>query len=209
MPGWVKQKLESRLPGEISINLSYADDTTVMAESKEELKSLLMKLKDENEKVALKLNVQKRSWLLVPSLHGKQMGKQWKQWQTFWGSKITLDGAFIYEIKRCLLLERNVMTNLDSILKSRNITLPTKVHLVSSVQSLSRVQLFSDHSTPGLPVHHQFPEFTQTHVHWSSDAIQPPRPLSSPSPPTFILSQHQGLFKWVSSSHQVAKVLEF
>ena len=66
-----------------------------------------------------------------------------------------------------------------------------------------------DHSTPGLPVHHQLPEFTQTHVHWVSDAIQPSHPLSSPSPPAFNLSQHQGLFKWVSSSHQVAKVLEF
>ena len=63
-------------------------------------------------------------------------------------------------------------------------------------------------STPGLPVHHQLPEFTQTHVHWVSDAIQPSHPLSSPSPPAFSLSQHQGLFKWVSSSHQVAKVLE-
>ena len=66
-----------------------------------------------------------------------------------------------------------------------------------------------DHSTPGLPVHHQIPEFTQTHVHWVSDAIQPSHSLSSPSPPTFNLSQHQGLFQWVSSSHQVAKVLEF
>ena len=66
-----------------------------------------------------------------------------------------------------------------------------------------------DCSTPGLPVHHQFPEFTQTLVHWVGDAIQPPHPLSSPSSPTFNLSQHQGLFKWVSSSHQVAKVLEF
>ena len=64
-------------------------------------------------------------------------------------------------------------------------------------------------STPDLPVHHQLPEFTQTHVHWVSDAIQPSHPLSSPSPPTFNLSQHQSLFKWVSSSHQVAKVLEF
>ena len=66
-----------------------------------------------------------------------------------------------------------------------------------------------DCSTPGLPVHHQLPVFTQTHVHWVGDAIQPSHPLSSPSPPTFNLSQHQGLFKWVSSSHQVAKVLEF
>ena len=62
-------------------------------------------------------------------------------------------------------------------------------------------------STAGLPVHHQLPEFTQTHVHWVGDAIQPSHPLSSPSPPTFSLSQHQGLFQWVSSSHQVAKVL--
>ena len=66
-----------------------------------------------------------------------------------------------------------------------------------------------DCSMPGLPVHHQLPEFIQTHVHWVGDAIQPFHPLSSPSPPTFNLSQHQGLFKWVSSSHQMAKVLEF
>ena len=66
-----------------------------------------------------------------------------------------------------------------------------------------------NHSTPGLPVHHQLPEFTQTHVHWVSDAIQPFHPLSSPSPPALNLSQHQGLFKWISSSHEVAKVLEF
>ena len=66
-----------------------------------------------------------------------------------------------------------------------------------------------DCSTPGLPVHHLLPESTQTHVHWVSDAIQPSHPLSSPSPPALNLSQHQGLFKWVSSSHQVAKVLEF
>ena len=65
-----------------------------------------------------------------------------------------------------------------------------------------------DCSTPGLPVHHQLPEFTQTHVHLVGDAIQPSYPLSSPSPPTFNLFQHQGLFKWVSSSHHVAKVLE-
>ena len=64
-------------------------------------------------------------------------------------------------------------------------------------------------STPGLPVYHQLLEFTQTHVHWVSDAIQPSHPLSSPSPPAFNLSQHQGLFQWVSSSHQVAKVSEF
>ena len=66
-----------------------------------------------------------------------------------------------------------------------------------------------DCSTPGFPVHHQLPEFTQTLVHWVGDAIQPSHPLSSPSPPAFNRSQHQGLFKWVSSSHEVAKILEF
>ena len=66
-----------------------------------------------------------------------------------------------------------------------------------------------DCSTPGLPVHHQLPELTQTHVHWVGDVIQPSHPLSSPSPPAFNLSQHQGLFQWVSSSYQVSKVLEF
>ena len=67
----------------------------------------------------------------------------------------------------------------------------------------------TDCSTPGVPVHHQLPELAQIHVHWLSDAIQPSQSLLPPSPPTFNLSQHQGLFKWVSSSHQVAKVLEF
>ena len=81
----------------------------------------------------------------------------------------------------------------------------------SSVQSLNHVRLCDpmNHSTPGLPVHHQLLESTQTHVHWVSDAIQPSHPLSSPSPPALNLSQHQGRFQWVSSSHQVAKVLEF
>ena len=81
----------------------------------------------------------------------------------------------------------------------------------SSVQSLIRIWLCDpmDHSTPGLPVHHQLPEFTQTHVHQVGDTIQPSHPLSFPSPPALNLSQHQGLFHWVSSSHQVAKELEF
>ena len=85
--------------------------------------------------------------------------------------------------------------------------------LFSSVQSLSRVCLtlcdLMNRSTPGLPVHYQLPEFIQTHVHWVGDAIQSSHPLLSPSPPATNLCQHQGLFKWVSSLHQVAKVLEF
>ena len=81
----------------------------------------------------------------------------------------------------------------------------------SSDRWLSHVWLCDpmNHNTPGLPVHHHLPESTQTHVHWVGDAIQPSHPLSSPSPPALILSQHQGLFKWVSSSHQVAKYWNF
>ena len=86
-----------------------------------------------------------------------------------------------------------------------------RVRCCQSVQSLSHVRLFvtPNCSMPGLPVHHQLPEFIQTHVHWVSDAIQQSHPLLSPSPPAPNPSQNQGLFKWVSSSHQVAKVLEF
>ena len=130
----------------------------------------------------------------------------------FLGSKITADNDCSHEIKRHLLLGRKVMTNLDSILKSRDITLPTKVHLVSSVQFSCSVVSNCDPmncSMLGLRVHHQLPEFTQTHVHQVSDAIQPSHPLSSPSPPAFNLSQHQSLFQGGRSSHQVAKVLEF
>ena len=97
-----------------------------MAESEEELKSLLIKVKEESEKVGLKLNIQKMKIMASgPIASGIQMGKQWKQCQTlFWGSKITADGDYSHEIKRCLLLGRKIMTNLDSILKSRDITLP-------------------------------------------------------------------------------------
>ena len=93
-------------------------------------------------------------------------------------------------------------------------SLTRRAAIQSSFQFSSVIQLCPtlcdpiDCSTPGLPVHHQLPEFIQTHVHWVGDAIEPSHPLSSPSHPTFNLSQHQGLFKWVSSLHQVAKVLE-
>ena len=122
---------------EININnFRYTDDTTLMVESEEELKHLLMKVKEESEKLGLKLNTQKTQiWHLVPSIHGKQMGKQWKQCHTlsFWGSKITAYGDCSHEIKRCLLLGRKVMTNLDGIFKSRDTTLPTKVRLVKAM----------------------------------------------------------------------------
>ena len=110
-------------------NLRYADDTILMAESEEELKSLLMKMKEESEKVGLKLNIQKTKIMASGPITSWQIdGKEWKQCQTlFWGgSKITADGDCSHEIKRYLPLGRKVMTNLDSILKSRGITLPTK-----------------------------------------------------------------------------------
>ena len=178
----------------------------------------------------------------------------------FLGSKITADGDCSHGIRRRLLLGRKAMTNLDSVLKSKTITLLTKVYRVKAMffpvamyrceswttkkaehwridgfklwcwrrllspldckeiqpvhpkgdQSWVFIQFSRsvvslcdpmDHSTPGLPVHHQLPEFTQTHVHWVHDAIQPSYPLSSPSPPAFNLSQHQGVFRWVSSLH--------
>ena len=114
-------------------NLRYADDTTLMAESEEELKSFLMKVKEENEKVGLKLNIQKTKIMASSPITSWQIDGEKKETVAdfiFLGSKITADGDCSHEIKRCLLLERKLMTNLDSILKSRDITLPTKIHLV-------------------------------------------------------------------------------
>ena len=110
-------------------NLRYADDTTLMAESEEELKSLLMKVKEENEKVGLKLNIQKMKITASGPITSWQIDGGTVETVadfTFLGSKITADGDCSHEIKRCLLLGRKVMTNLDSILKSRDITLLTK-----------------------------------------------------------------------------------
>ena len=113
-----------------------ADDTILMAESEEEFKSLLMKVKVESEKVGLKLNIQKT--MIMASWSHHFMGNRWRNSGNsvrlyFLGSKITADGDCSHEIKRCLLLGRKVMTNLDSILKSRDITLPTKVRLVKAM----------------------------------------------------------------------------
>ena len=94
---------------------------------------------------------------------------------------------------------------LKGVMKSENQF--SWVQLSSVTQSCPTLCHPMNHSTPGLPIHHQLPEFIQTHVHWVNDAIQPSHPLLSPSLPSFNLSQHQGLFKWVSSSHQVAKIL--
>ena len=116
-------------------NLRYADDTTLMAESEEELKSLL-KVKEESEKVGLKLNIQKAKIMASGSITSWQIDGETMETVTdfiFLGSKTTADGDCSHEIKRRLLLGRKVMTNLDSILKSRDITLPTKVCLVKAV----------------------------------------------------------------------------
>ena len=123
-------KLESRLPGEVSTTLKYTDDRTLKAESKEELKSLLMKVKEESEKAGLKLNIQIMA--SGPITSWKIDGGKWTDF-IFLGFKITRDGDCSHEIKRHLLLGRKVMTNLDSILKCRDITLPTKVYLVKAM----------------------------------------------------------------------------
>ena len=111
-------------------NLRYADDTTFMAESEEELKSLLMKVKEESENIGVKLNIQKTKIMASGPITSWEIDGETVSDLIFWGSKITEDGDCSHEIKRCLLLGRKVMTNLDSILKTRDITLPVKVCLV-------------------------------------------------------------------------------
>ena len=117
-------------------NLRYEDDTTLMVESEEELKSLLMKVKEESEKVGLKLNIQKTKIMVSGPITSWQIDGETMETVTdfiFLGFKITADGDCSHEIKRSLLLGRKAMTNLDSILKSRNITLPTKLHPVKAM----------------------------------------------------------------------------
>ena len=155
-----------------------------MAESEEELKSLLMKVKEESEKVGLKLNIQNTKIMASGPITSWRIDGETVVTVSdfiFWGSKITADGDCSHEIKRCLLLGRNVMTNLDQI---------------RSVAQLCAILCDPmNRITPGLPVHHQLPEFTENHIHRVSDAIQPSHPLSSPSPPAPNPFQHQGLFQ--------------
>ena len=125
-----------KIAGRNSNNLRYADDTTLMAESEEELKSFWMKVKQESETVGLKLNIQKTKIMASDPITSWQMdGETMETVRDFilGGSKITVDGDYSHEINERLLLGREVMTNLDSILKSRDITLPTKVHLVKAM----------------------------------------------------------------------------
>ena len=114
-------------------NLRYADDTTLMAESQEELKSLLIKVKEENEKADLKLNIQKMKIMASSPITSWQIDMETVTDFIFLGSKITVDGDCSPKIKRCLPPGRKAMTNLDSILKSREITLPAKVHIVKAM----------------------------------------------------------------------------
>ena len=117
-------------------NLRYADDITLMVESEEELKSLLMKVKEESEKAGLKLSIQKTKIMASGPITSWQIDGETMETVTdfiFLGSKITVDGNYSHEIKRCLLLGRKAMTKLDSLLKSRDITLPTKVLLVKAL----------------------------------------------------------------------------
>ena len=125
-----------KIDGRNIINLRYADDTTRMAESEEEVKSLLMIVKEASEKVGLKLNIQKTKIMASGPITSWEIDGETVETVSdfiFGGSKITVDGDCSHEIKRCLLLERKVMTNLDSIFKSRDFTLPTKVHLVKAM----------------------------------------------------------------------------
>ena len=125
-----------KIAGKNINNLRYADDTTFMAENEEELKSLLMKVKEESEKVGSRLNIQKTKIMASGPITSWQIDSETMETVRdfiFLGSKITADGDCSHEIKRCLLLGRKVLTNLDSILKSRDITLPTKVCLVKAM----------------------------------------------------------------------------
>ena len=121
-----------KIAGNIN-NFRYADDTILMAESEEELKRLLMKVKEESEKVGLKLNIQKTKIMASGPITSWEIDGETVADFIYLGSKITVDGDCSHEIKRCLLLGRKVMTNLDSILKSRDIIVPTKVHLVKAM----------------------------------------------------------------------------
>ena len=134
--GLEEAQAEIKIAGRNINNLRYADDTTLMAESEEELKSLLMKVKEESEKVGLKLNIQKTKIMAAGPITSWQIDGETVETVAdfiFLGSKITADGDCSHEIKRRLLLGRKVMTNLDSILKSGDITLPTKVRLVKAM----------------------------------------------------------------------------
>ena len=154
-------------------NLRYAFDTDLMAESEEELKNLLMKVKEESEKVGLKLNIQKTKIMASGPITSWEIDGEIVETVShfiFGGPKITADGGYSHEMKRRLVLGRKVNDQ------------PNSVQFRSVTQSCQTLCNPMNRSTPGLPVHHQLPEFTQTHFHRVDDAIQPSHPLSSLSP---------------------------
>ena len=135
-PGLEEAQAGIKIVGRNINNLRYADDTTLMAESNEELKSLLMKVKEESEKVGLKLNIQKMKITAPSPITSWEIDGETVETVSDFilgGTKITADGEYSHEIKRCLLLGRKAMTTLDTILKCRDITLPTKVRLVKAM----------------------------------------------------------------------------
>ena len=134
--GLDKAQVGIKIAGRNTNNLRYADDTTLMAESEEELKSLLMKVKEESEKAGLKLNFQKTKIMASGPITPWQIDGETMETVTdyiFLGSKITVNGECSHKIKTCFLLGRKAMTNLDSIVKSRDVSLPTQVHLVKAI----------------------------------------------------------------------------
>ena len=138
--GLDEAQAEIKIAGENINNLEYADDITLMAENKEELKSLLMKVKEESEKVGLKLNIQKTKIMASSPINSWQIDGDTMETVRdfmFLGSKITADGDCSHEIKRCLLCGRKAVTNLDSILKSRDITLPIIVNIILKISEIS------------------------------------------------------------------------
>ena len=154
--------------------------------------------KEECEKVGLKLNIQKTKTMASGPITSWQIDGETVETVADFislGSKITTDDNCSHETKRCLLVGRKVMTNLSSF--------------NSVTQSCPTLFNPMNRSMLGLPVHHQHPEFTQTHVQQVGNAIQPSHPLSCPFPPAPNPSQHQSPFQWVNSSHEVDKVLEF
>ena len=135
-PGLEETQAGIKIAGRNINHLRYADDTTLIAESEEELKSLLMKVKEESEKFGSKLNIQKTKMMAFGPITSWEIDGESVKTVTdfiFWGSKITADSDCSHETKRCLVLGRKVLTKLDSILKSRDITLSTKVHLVKAM----------------------------------------------------------------------------
>ena len=141
--------------------------------------------------------------------HQESDTTEWLNWSETYKYIINLETVLNFFNK--YVLDRTLWKqNKQNAMSTSRVNFISKFHIFSSVaQSCPALYYSMDCSMPGLPVHHQLLEFTHAQAHWVSDAIQPPHPLLSPSPPTFNLSQHQGLLKWVSSSHQVAKVLEF